>query len=194
MTDEQTIDWKSLWRELDWDDATRNREANERRLQHRARQYAALLPTASSEDGKPQVVLAFQLGGERYAIDVMCVRAVRAITYITPVPGVPRFYRGVVNLRGQITTVMDLRLFFEIDFTDQRPPEELALVRANNLEIGILAHHVEGVMDILPKMIESLPDVRYARGVTSSGLVLLDIESLFADERLIVGGTEDRMD
>ncbi len=194
MTDEQTIDWKSLWRELDWDDATRNREANERRLQHRARQYAALLPDANSEDGKPQVVLAFQLGIERYALDVMCVRAVRTITHITPVPGVPRFYRGVVNLRGQITTVMDLRLFFDMDFIDQRPPEELALVRANNLEIGILAHHVEGVMDIPPRVIEPLTDVRYARGVTSSGLVLLDIESLFADERLIVGGTEDRMD
>jgi chemotaxis signal transduction protein len=88
--------------------------------------------------------------------------------------------------------VLDLRLFFDIPLGEQEtPPGELILVRANQLEIGLLATHVEGVMTIPHAAIEPMEDTRYALGVTRERLVVLDIEQIFADERLIIGGGED---
>jgi purine-binding chemotaxis protein CheW len=192
--DDQPIDWQSLRRELEWEQSNRQEDTNLRRLQQRARQYAALLPNAQADEVATASVLAFQLGRERYALDVMLVRSVRTAGRITAVPGVPYFYPGVVNLRGQITTVLDLRGFFDVQQRSPEPARELIIVQANALELALLAHHIEGVAQIPLSHIEPLPDVRYSRGVTSDGLVLLDILSLFEDERLIVGSTQDRID
>lgn len=195
MTDETTIDWNKLWRDLTWDDTERQAEVNRLRLQQRARQYAALLPTDTAPETETLPMLTFVLGEEHYAIDVMLVRAVRTIAHITPVPGVPVFYRGVVNLRGRITSVLDLRLFFDIPIFDAAAPGELIVIQANHLEIGLLAHVVRSVIEIAPESIDPQPDIRYARGVTSEKLILLDLARLFEDERLIVGGTsEDRIE
>lgn len=117
----------------------------------------------------------------------MLVQAVRTLPRITPVPGVPAFYRGVVNLRGKITTVIDLRLFFDISTEEAAPPGELVVVRSNNLEMGLLAHYVQGVVSVPYALLEPMPDMRYARGVTADRLVLLDLAPLFEDNRLIIG-------
>lgn len=195
MTDENAIDWSALWRELNWDDTQRREETNRQRLQQRARQYASVLNTDMESAADLQPMLAFQLGEERCAIDVTLVRAVRALSHITPVPGVPTFYRGVVNLRGRITSVLDLRLFFDMPVLEAAPPQELIVVQANRLEIGLLAHTVEGVVEISMGAFEPQPDIRYARGITRDKLLLLDLARLFEDERLIVGGSlEDRME
>ncbi|MDX1995849.1 MAG: chemotaxis protein CheW [bacterium] len=192
--DDQPIDWQSLRRELEWEQSNRQEDTNLRRLQQRARQYAALLPNAQVDEVATASVLAFQLGRERYALDVMLVRSVRTAGKITAVPGVPYFYPGVVNLRGQITTVLDLSAFFDVQSGAAEPARELILVQANALELALLAHHIEGVVQIPLSQIEPLPDVRYARGVTPDGIVLLDILTVFEDERLIVGSTQDRID
>jgi purine-binding chemotaxis protein CheW len=190
MTDDQLIDWQSIWRQIELDEGTRREEATREQLRQRARQYAA--PLAAVEDSATlQSVLAFDLGAEQYAVDVMLVQAVRILPRITPVPGTSRFYRGVVNLRGQIISVIDLRIFFDIPVDENNPPGELVMMRANNLEIGLLAHHVHGVMTIPNSEIQPMPEVRYARGVTANRLVLLDIAALFEDERLIIGGTDE---
>lgn len=154
-------------------------------LRQRAEQYAA--PQADDRPTQGEMVLAFQLGEERYAVDVMVVRGLRAVRHITPVPAVPRFYRGVVNIRGQIITVLDLRVFFEMPADDL--PAELVVVEAKGLRLGLLAHRIE---DVLPVAEYSpVDDLRYARGLTADGLILLDIPRLLEDERLIVGGRSD---
>lgn len=190
--DETITDWKTAFQELNWeDDEARREEDIQRRFQHRARQYAALLPEESESEAAAHALLAFTLGSERYAVDVMSARAIRTLPKITPVPGTPRFYRGVVNLRGQIITVIDLRLFFDMQIDDQEPPGELVVIHANNLELGLLAHHVHGTLTVMRSTIEPTPEIRYARGVTQDHMVLLDIATLFEDSRLIVGGKDD---
>ncbi len=188
---QQKIDWEAVWKSLNWDDLRGSEEAIQERLHQRALAYAA--PPAkveALEDAK--TVLVFMLGEERYGIDVMTVRSVRTITHITRVPGTPAFYPGVVNVRGQIVTVMDLRLLFDISIADEKsPPDELIVAHSNQLEIGLLAHDVEGVMTVPQADIESVDNIRYALGVTTERLVLLDIERLFEDSRLIVGGKDE---
>jgi len=184
------IDWKALWAELDWSDPVRQQEAMKERLRQRAVQYAA--PTRDQAmTPSTQTLLAFELGDEVYGVDVMLVRSVRTIDDVMPVPGTPRFYRGVMNIRGNITTVIDLRLFFDISVDKGDLPGELIVVKSDILEIGILAHHVRGVMDVSTETVDTLDDMRYANGLVQGRVIWLDIAHLFTDERLIVGGIDE---
>lgn len=191
FNDPNMIDWKALWRELDWDDESHREEAMRRRLQRRARQYASLPPDKDDETAGKRYVLTFSLGKERYAIDVQLVRIVRPVDTMFPVPGTPGFYPGVVNIRGQIVTVMDLRLFFDMAIDESDAPGELIVVEANNLQIGLLAHHVYDVISVPGTEIEAIDDIRYAYGVTVDRLVLLDVARMFEDARLIIGGVDE---
>jgi len=186
---QQSVNFQTIWDSLEWHDDTQL-VTIQQRLKKRAQQYAApLKERATLED--VENILAFQLGEERYGVDVMLVRAVRPIARITRVPATPPFYRGVINIRGQIITVLDLRLFLEITVNDSTPPQELVIVRAIGLEIGLLAHHIKGVISLRPTDIQSPGDTRFARGVTADRLVLLNIGQIFESERLIIGGAEE---
>lgn len=184
------VDWDSIWKSLAWDDSARSEERIAQQLRQRAQQYAAPLRADTLEASR--TVLKFTLGDEHYGIDVMAVRGVRSVNHITRVPGVPNFYRGVVNVRGTVITVLDLRIFFDMVVSADAPPaQELVVARANHLTLGLLAQHVEGVFAIPVSQIESVDHVRYADGVTADRLVLLSVERLFEDPLLIVGGKED---
>lgn len=186
------VDWDALWNELTWDDADHEARVLQQRLDLRARQYAAprhehhdALP-AAPEAERAYHLLAFRLGGEQYGVPVAHVRAVRARGALTRVPGVPDFYRGVVNMRGQIITALDLRLFFGLGAADDHLPAELILAQANQLRLALLADHVEGVIRVPHHEVASL-DMHYAHGVTAERLVVLDTHKLFEDERLMPG-------
>jgi len=184
----QDIDWDAIWRELDWDAVRGREESAQRRLEQRARQYASLLP---DEEVATDVyhMLAFRLGDEHYAIDVIRVQAVRPLDQVTPVPATPSFYKGVVNVRGQIISVIDLRIFFDMNVQDT--PQELIIVRVNQLEIGLLADQVLDVETIPATSIEPVEDMKYAIGMTHERMTLLDVAALFDDERLVVGGVDE---
>jgi purine-binding chemotaxis protein CheW len=183
----QAIDWKALWEELGWDDETKRGESTQKRLKKRAQQYALSLPDQDAEKLDKLAVLVFELGSEFYAVDVGCVRTVRLVDEVSPVPGTPDFYPGVMNVRGQIITLIDLRLFFGVTIDTDDVPGELIVVEANDLTIGLLAHHVRDVTHVPRSTAESMDDVRYAYGVTAEKLVLLDIVRMFEDNRLIAG-------
>ena len=187
----QDIDWQKLWDELEWDNQDYREKTTGLRLKQRARQYAALPQEEDDDIANKYHVLIFDLGKEQYGIDVTLVQKVLTIDKISPVPGTPDFYAGVVNVRGQIITVLDLQVFFKMNMDTEREPRELIVVQANRLEIGILAHHIHDVITVPSADTESIDDVRYARGVTANGLVILDIARLFEDNRLVIGGSEE---
>ena len=108
----QQIDWEEVWKTLEWGDD--QEAALQRRLHRRAEQYAATLKKADVVDSDAYTMLTFDLGAEKYGVDVAVVQAIRImLRQITRVPGTPHFYRGVVNVRGKITSVLDLRRFFD---------------------------------------------------------------------------------
>lgn len=192
MTNQQDINWDEIRQHFEWGELGETNEAILRRLQQRARLYAAPNQRAEFAPEEVRTALTFELGTEHYGVDVMTVRGVRTISRITRVPGTPNFYRGVVNVRGQVITVMDLRLFFNIAVSEEeRAPDELVVVRAGGLEIGLLAHNVEGVRTIPTTALEPVDNMRYALGVTTDRLVMLDVQRLLQDEQLVVGGQDE---
>jgi purine-binding chemotaxis protein CheW len=189
-SEHQAIDWEAVYKSLDWDSRERREDEESRRLELRAQQYAQSLDQAvQNASVETLTALTFRLGSDRYAVPVMAVHGVRQVRKIVRVPGVPRFYRGVVNVRGEIITVLDLRLLFDASANvpaNDDSARELVVVQARNLEIGLLAVHVEGVMAIPRAALHPVEDVRYVLGVTAERLILLDIERLLGDRRLIV--------
>jgi len=193
IQDNLSIDWEAIWQSLDWDDTDRQQTAIKERLKQRASQYAQ--PSKQQqiyqqEQEEVYQLLTFDLGAERYGIDVTVVTRVRAINKLTRVPGAQSFYRGVVNVRGQIITVLDLRILLALGIDTTEIPPELVVVKHGNLEIAILADHVSDVERIPVDVIEPV-EMQYARGVTLGRLVVLDIEQLLSDERLFVGGVHN---
>lgn len=184
------FDLQKLWEELNEGEIERHEQDLKNRLEYRAKQYAAQ-PEDSVTYAEDEItrVLVFRLGKEHYGIDVAVVRGVRSIEKITRVPAAPMFYRGVVNVRGQIISVLDLRLFFGM-IADELPKHELVLIESSDLFIGLLAEHIEEVQTIPLTLIEA-GNTRYAHGVTKEHLIILDTDVLLSDERLIVGGEKD---
>jgi purine-binding chemotaxis protein CheW len=183
-----SIDWEAVWKSLNWDDDARIQAAEVERLRQRAQQYAAPVKEKAVLADDSRSVLTFDLGSEQYGVDVMLVRGVRGVTRIARVPGVPPFYRGIINVRGRIITVMDLRYFFNIAVENETiPPGELIIVRSNNLEIGLLAHQVNEVMPISLSAVKPIEHMPYMLGMTGGRVVVLNAAQLFEDERLFVG-------
>ncbi|MDQ7024254.1 MAG: chemotaxis protein CheW [Anaerolineae bacterium] len=191
MDKHQTSRLYALWDELNQDDTQREQDNLQMRLSQRAKVYATpQKQEATYSEDETYHVLTFQLGKERYAIDVAHVRGVRPVGSITRVPSIPNFYRGVINMRGRILTVLDLRYFFNIGTDKSDMPSELVIAETEDLQLAILAHYIEEVTTI-PRETVAAVDMKYARGVTAERLVILDIQTLFSDDRLIIGGKAD---
>ena len=189
---QRQIDWEAVWQSLNWDDEQRQQVANQERMRQRAQHYAA--PARDQEDALEEVrtVLVFNLGGENYGIDVRYVYGIRALGTVAHVPGTPLFYGGVINVRGRILTVFDLRGFFQIPYAaDDGRPGEVVIVHAGTLEMAILAHQVIGVESIPLSTIKPMEHMPYTVGLTNEKIILLDMAQLFQDERLIVGGVNE---
>lgn len=186
---QRSLDWEAVWQSLNWDDDKRQRHAESDRLRQRAVQYAAPVAQLESIPEDAKSYLTFDLGAERYAVDVMLVRGVRDNLKIVRVPGTPPFYRGVINVRGQIITVLDLRPFFGLDATEEViVADEVVMVKAGQLHLALLAHQVLGVSTLSPSVITPVDQLPYAHGVTKDRLIVLNLQQLFENERLIIGG------
>lgn len=180
------MNWQNVLHQLEWDDATRQERALHQRLKERARLYAQPKVDAEAELADALHVVAFMLGDERCALDVRSVRGVRSVEHITRVPSVPIFYRGVVNVRGQIISALDLRAFFGLDGAPLSA-REMLIVEAGTMTLAVLTERVEDVMSVPRSEVEPI-EMRYALGVTRSRTTILDMEQIAADSRLIVGG------
>lgn len=107
--------------------------------------------------------LTFRLGGESYGINVLKIREIIRVTAITAVPQMPDFVKGVINLRGKIIPVMDLRLRFGLPDREQTEHTcivvvQIKLTESRNMQMGLVVDDVEEVVNIAAADIEDTPD------------------------------------
>ncbi len=140
--------------------------------------------------------LTFFLGGETYGIPVLKVREIISLLPITPVPQVPDYMKGVINLRGKVIPVVDLRSKFSLPKVEATSNTCIVVVQIQSIEnqiklIGLIVDAVEEVANIAPSDIEPTPDfggtisVQYILGMAKlKGSVksLLDIDKIIAAE------------
>ena len=120
-------------------------------------------PTAVSTQALAGKYLTFALGGESYAIPVLKVREIIRLTSITSVPQMPAYIRGVINLRGKIIPVMDLRLRFGFDGAASAEQNCIVVVQVKNTAgqstaMGLVVDAVEEVAQLAAADIEQTPD------------------------------------
>ena len=130
--------------------------------------------------------LTFAVGAERYAWLVRSVSAIARIGRVTPVPSAPSYYRGVISLRGQVLSVLDLRVYLGLSPLDTQA-EFMIVIDGAGLEIGVLATDVFDVMNVrlnaLTPASSAGLDAELVIGVTVDGMTILDAEALLRRER-----------
>ncbi|MGB9129682.1 MAG: chemotaxis protein CheW [Thiobacillus sp.] len=137
-------------------------------------------------------VVEFVLAQERYAVESEYVRDVYPLEHLTPVPCTPAFVLGIVNLRGEILSVIDIKKFFDLPDKGLTDLNKVIVLESGNMRFGILADAIIGVHAIPVADIQaSLPTLtgireEYLNGVTPDRTVILDAEALLADERIVV--------
>lgn len=160
-------------------------------LRARARALARPPQRAEAADSSLEV-LEFRLARESYALETRHVREVYPLKNITPLPCTPPFMLGIVNVRGRITPVIDIKKFFDLPDKGLTDLHRIVLVRSGDLELGLLADVIVGVrkirLDSLQATLATLTGIRaeYLKGVTAQRLVVLDLERMLADPKIIV--------
>ncbi len=137
--------------------------------------------------------LTYKLGEEVFAFDIAKVREVLDFTTATRVPKMPDFMRGVINLRGSVVPVVDLRLKFGMQKTDKTVDTCVIITEVNvdgeRTTLGALADSVQEVMDLDPGQIEPAPrigtglDTEFIKGMGIHGerfIIILDIDRIFS--------------
>lgn len=162
------------------------------RARHLAGEAAADVATADTVE-----VVEFDLASECYAFPLAQVCAVSLLRELTPVPCTPAFVLGIINLRGEIRTVIDLKKFFDLPASGITELNKIILIEQQQMLLGILADAIRGVrqlrLDELQPALPTLTDVRadYLRGITSSGLVVLDAAKILSDPRILVNDRDE---
>ncbi|MCC7445775.1 MAG: chemotaxis protein CheW [Anaerolineae bacterium] len=185
--------WDELRAILRETSAMLNRDEDAGSLEQRTHQLARPITSGSSHNA--HWVLTFALGTERYGWPVHRVRAIGRIDHLTPVPTAPAYYPGVLSLRGQVLSVMDLRVYLGLPPLEA-VPEFMIVIDGADLEIGVLATEVFDVLSIpldrLTTPSSAGLDLELVIGVTTDGLTILDAEALLRRERARVESEKDR--
>lgn len=151
--------------------------------------------------------LTFMLDDEIYAIDIQQVREVLDFTEITRVPRMPEYMRGVINLRGGVVPVVDLRLKFDMSSTEKTVDTCIIIMEitidGDTTLLGALADSVSEVLVLEPEQIEPAPKLgmrlktEFIRGMGKKKedfIIILDIDKVFSAEELISIATDDNTD
>jgi purine-binding chemotaxis protein CheW len=137
-------------------------------------------------------VVEFLLAYERYGIESRFVREVYPLKDLTPLPGTPPFVLGMINVRGQILSVIDIKRFFDLPEKGLTDLNKVVILHLDGMEFGILADVIVGVRRIpltdIQTFLPTLVGIReeYLKGVTRERLVILDAEKLLRDKKLII--------
>ena len=198
----KTIDWKEVYHRLDALQAALERgltptaEEKKKILTERAR---ALSREPEKEEGAQEYLelVEFLLAYETYGIESSFVREVYPLKELTPLPCTPPFVLGVINVRGQILSVIDLKKFFDLPEKGLTDLNKVIILHNDKMEFGILADAVTGIkkisIDIIQPVLPTLTGIRaeYLKGVTDERVVILDAKKILGDEKIIVkeGGT-----
>lgn len=147
----------------------------------------------AAENTKDEIIqwVTFRLDNEKYGIRVMQVQEVLRMTEIAPVPGAPDYVLGIINLRGNVVTVIDSRKRFGLSDTEADDSTRIVIIEAEKHVVGILVDSVAEVVDLRTSEIDAAPNVgnddssKYIQGVSSRDkelLILVDVNKLLSDD------------
>ena len=166
-------------------------EERDKILKERAKIFSRELEAKGEKDEYVEV-LEFLLAHEMYGIELKYVREVYPLKELTPIPAIPAFVLGIVNVRGEILSVIDIKKFFDLPEKGLTDLNKVIILHSADMEFGILADSIIGVRNILLSELKtSLPTLtgireEYLKGVTKEREIILDGGKLLSDKGIIV--------
>jgi Chemotaxis signal transduction protein len=137
-------------------------------------------------------IITFTLAAETYGIESAFVREVYPLKDFTPLPGVPPYIFGIINVRGQILPVVDLKKFFNLPEKGLGELNRVIILCNDQMEFGILADVVHGTRTIeledilvVPPTVSGIGE-EYLKGITKESLIVLNAEKLLSDKNIVV--------
>lgn len=138
--------------------------------------------------GEEKKVIVFTLGVEEYGVEVEKVRTIERMQPMTRVPKTPEFIKGVINLRGVVIPIIDLRARFGLELAEYTDNTRIIIVSTEDLEVGLIVDSANDVIDLDTDNIDTPPEVvggikaKYLDGIARVGekrlLVLLNLEQV----------------
>ena len=160
-------------------------------LQARAHDLSRELE-AKDAGGSALEVVEFILAYETYAIETVYIREVYPLRNFTPLPCTPQFVLGLVNVRGQILSVIDIKKFFNLPEKGLTELNKIIILQKDGTEFGLLADLILGVRSIpagtlqSPAALATVINEKYLKGVTDKRVIVLEADRLLADPQIIV--------
>ncbi len=140
-----------------------------------------------------QQFLSFTIGSEEYGVDIMTVREIKGWQEITRLPNTPDFMRGVMNLRGLIIPIFDLRMRFHHELTSASAKHVVIIMAMGERNIGVLVDTVSDILDVASEQIKPAPNAdsdakaAYINGLISLEnrmVVTLNVDHLFGSDHV----------
>jgi len=193
----EATDWSAIHRRLEASVAALAKEhspgGEEAKTILKSRAKALAEQPPPEEHGEKRIeVLEFRLANETYAIETSFIAETFPLAEFTPLFCTPPFVLGIINVRGRIVSIVDMRRFFDLPIVGLTNLNRLIIVRDGSMEFGMLADSVIGMRTLLQQELQpSLPTLtgireEFLAGVTVDRLVLLDMGKILADRRLVV--------
>ncbi len=138
-------------------------------------------------------IIVFQLKDEEFGVPVQQVGSIERMQHITRVPSTPEFVQGVMNLRGVVTPIIDLRTRFDLESKENDESTRIIIVHFNDMEVGLIVDSANDVIDIPKDAIEPPPEVvgtveaEYIQGVAKLEkrlLILLDLQKVLSSQEV----------
>lgn len=190
------INWKEVRRRVDaaqealekgW---TPNEAEKKRILETRA--VALAIEPEKEEPGEQIEIVEFLLSSERYGLELRYVREVWPLKDLTPIPCTPTFVLGVINVRGQILSVINLKKLLNLPEKGLGDLNKVLILNSDTMEFGILADTIIGVRSVpLHGLKQTVPTLtglgqEYLKGVSRERLIVLDAGRILFDKRIVV--------
>lgn len=191
----KTIDWDRIRGRLEAARSNAERELTPDEKQGILRKRAQVLARQLEQEqgvGASLDVLEFLLTYESYAIEMRWVAETYPLKDLTPLPCTPAFVAGIINVRGRILSVIDIRKFFDLPEKGLTNLNKVIIVHNEEMEFGILVDEILGTRSIpLSEIQPPLPTLtgireEYLKGVTRERTAILDGAKLLTDRKLIV--------
>lgn len=192
-----TINWNEIYKRIDSVtkalDAGFKKSGEERAAILRKRAEILSRETGAKADkGEYTEVVEFVLAYERYAIQTSYVREIIVLNDIITLPCTPLFLAGIINLRGEIISVIDLKIFFDLPSKGLTDLNKVIILYNEDMEFGILADAISGVRNLKKEELElTLPTLtgireEYLKGISKDQVVFLDAGKLLNDKKIII--------
>lgn len=162
-------------------------------------------PVAATQENMLNEYLTFTLGAEEYGIDILKVQEIRGYDAVTHIANTPEFLKGVINLRGVVVPIVDLRIKFQLGSVTYDEFTVVIIINVLGRVIGMVVDSVSDVVSLAPEQIKPPPefgagmDIKYISGlgaVNERMLILIDIEGMVtsSEMQLMDSCVDNRLD